>query len=269
MSPEPLFSAALNKGQALLSESHELALHWQPDVTTRTLIDEARTTGYLGRATEKRIQDLVRVFSRRYMHGQPAPAEHLHQLASQLPVTGLFTEICLIHAAAAHPELDIFIREVYWPAYYASQRDLSKDAAREFFAEAQQKGRIQGEWSEGLLIRTARRLTGTLTEFGLLGAPNGPGVRPIRPFQPRSETLVYLAYWFREQGLDIAALLTHSHWQLLGLKPAEVLPTLRRLALHDWFTVLTAGDLLRLEWHYPTTAALLDDLTKRRVHAIA
>jgi hypothetical protein len=269
MRPEPLFSAALNKGQALLSETHQLASHWHPDVTTRTLIDEARTTGYLGRATENRIQDLVRVFSRRYMHGQPPAAAHLHQLARQLPVTGLFAEICLIHTAAAHPELDSFIREVYWPAYYASQRDLSKDAARDFFAAAQQQGRIQGEWSEGLLVRTARRLTGTLTEFGLLGAPSGPGVRPIRPFQPRAETLVYLVYWLREHGLDMPELLAHPHWQLLGLKPAEVLPTLRRLALHNWFTVLTAGDLLRLEWHYPTTAALLDDLTQRRVHATA
>ena len=110
MSSEPLFSAALNKGQALLSESHQLAIHWQPGVTTRTLIDEARNTGYLGRGTEKRIQDLVRVFSRRYMHGRPLPAAHLHQLAGELPVTGLFTEICLIHTAAAHPELDAFIR---------------------------------------------------------------------------------------------------------------------------------------------------------------
>lgn len=269
MSSEPLFSAALNKGQALLSESHQLSLHWHPDVTTRALINEARTTGYLGRATENRIQDLVRVFSRRYRHGQPQPVAHLHQLAVELPVNGVFTEICLIHTAAAHPELDLFIREVYWPAYYASRRDLSKDDARDFFAEAQQKGRIQGEWSKGLLVRTARRLAGTLTEFGLLGAPDRSGVRLIRSFQPRSETLVYLLYWLREQGLNMPLLITHPHWQLLGLKPSEVLPTLRRLALHNWFTVLTAGDLLRLEWHYPTTAALLDDLTQRRVHAIA
>ena len=269
MSSEPLFSAALNKGQALLSESHQLAIHWHSGVTTRTLIEEARTTGYLGRATENRIQDLVRVFSRRYMQGQLPPVAHLHQLATQLPVTGLFTEICLIHTAAAHPELDTFIREVYWPTSYAGRRDLSKDAARDFFAEAQQKGRIQGEWSEGLMVRTARRLTGTLTEFGLLGAPDRAGVRLIRPFQPRPETLVYLTYLFREQGLDMTTLLAHPHWQLLGLRPADVLPTLRRLALHDWFTVLTAGDLLRLEWHYPTTAALLDDLSQRRLLATA
>lgn len=91
MSETPLFSAALNKGQALLPEVYQLARHWQPTSTSRALTHEALNTGYLGRATEKHIRDVVAVFNRRFMRGQPQPAAYLHQLAAQLPVAGLFT----------------------------------------------------------------------------------------------------------------------------------------------------------------------------------
>lgn len=269
MSKDLLFTAALNKGQALLPEMHQLAQHWQPGITARELAQQALATGYLGRATEARIRDVVAVFSRRFLRGQPQPAAYLHELAQHLPVTGLFTEVCLLHTAAAHPELLVFLQEVYWPAHYAGRPSLPKEAAQEFLHQAQKLGRTGSDWSEGLTERTARRLTGTLTEFGLLGAPDRQGIRLLRPFQPHPETVVYLAYWLRELKLDVRALIAHPLWQVLGLRAGDVLPTLRRLALHNWLTVLTAGDLLRLEWHYSSPTALLHDLTQRSLHAVA
>lgn len=235
----------------------------------RELTQEALATGYLGRATEARIRDVVAVFSRRFLRGQPQPAGHLHELAQHLPATGLFAEVCLLHTAVAHPELLVFLQEVYWPAHFAGRHDLPKEAAQDFLHEAQKMGRTGSSWSEGLTKRTARRLTGTLTEFGLLGAPDRQGLRPMRPFQPHPETVVYLAYWLRELNLDVPSLLAHPLWQVLGLRANDVLPALRRLALHNWLTVLTAGDLLRLEWNYPSTTALLHDLTQRSIHAVA
>jgi hypothetical protein len=269
MSKTQLFTAALNKGQALLPEVHQLAQHWQPGITARKLAQEALAAGYLGRATEARIRDVVAVFSRRFMRGQPQPVVHIHELAQQLPTAGIFTEVCLLHTAAAHPELLVFLQEVYWPAHYASRRDLPKEVAQDFLREAQKLGRTGSDWSEGLTERTARRLTGTLTEFGLLGAPDRQGIRLLRSFQPHPETVVYLAYWLRELHLDVPALLAHPLWQVLGLQSADVLPALRRLTLHNWLTVLSAGDVLRLEWTYPTTTALLHDLTHRSIYAVA
>lgn len=269
MSNELIFTASLNKGQALLPEVHQLAQQWRPGINARDLAQQALSTGSLGRATESRIRDIVAVFNRRYMRGQPQPAAHLHELAKSLSITGLFAEVCLLHTAVAHAELLVFLQEVYWPAHYAGRPDQNKEAAQDFLLEAQKLGRTGGPWSEGLTERTAQRLNGTLTEFGLLGLPDRQGTRAIRPFQPRPETLVYLAYWLRELNIDVPSLVAHPLWQVLGLRQSDVLPTLRRLALHNWLTVLTAGDLLRLEWNYPTTTALLHDLTQRSIHAVA
>lgn len=269
MSQDLLFTAALNKGQALLPEMHQLAQQWRAGVTARELTAEALAAGYLGRATETRIRDVVALFSRRFLRGQPPPAEHLHELARHLPATGLFAEVCLLHTAATHPELLAFLREVYWPAHYAGRREMPKEVMQQFLHEAQQLGRTGSPWSAGLTERTARRLAGTLTEFSLLGAPDRQGVRLLRPFHPRPETVVYLAYWLRAQRLDVPALLAHPLWQVLGLRPGDVLPTLRRLALHQWLTVLTAGDLLRLEWTYSSPTAFLHDLSQRSLHAVA
>lgn len=269
MPTESLFSAALNKGQALLSESYQLALHWHPGVSSQELAREALATGYLGRATESRIRDVVAVFARRFMRGRPQPALYLHQVAQHLSVTGVFAEMCLLHTAAAHPELLVFLQEVYWPAHYAGRQALPKEAMQDFLQEAQKMGRTGAEWSAGLTERTARRLAGTLTEFGLLGTPNRQGTRALRPFQPHPETVVYLAYWLHELNFDVPALLVHPLWQAIGLRPADVLPTLRRLAPHSWLTVLVSGDLLRFEWTYPTTTAFLHDLTHRSLYAVA
>jgi len=163
MSKVTLFTAALNKGQGLLSEVHQLAQHWRPGITVRELAYDALATGYLGRATEARIRDVVAVFNRRFLRVVPQPVEHLHELALHLPVSGLFTEVCLLHTAAAHPELLAFLNEIYWPAHYAGRHELPKEAAQEFLQEAQNRGRTGSTWSEGLTERTARRLTGTLT----------------------------------------------------------------------------------------------------------
>lgn len=263
------FSAALNKGQALLPETFQLALHWHQGETPQQLAEDALRKGYLGRATEKRIKDLVTVFARRYMRPPAKPVAHLHVLASHSAITGLFEEACLIHTMAAHPELAAFIREIYWPNRYEGRSGITIEIVRAFLYDAVQQGRTERPWSEGLLLRTAQRLAGTLTEFKLVGTPDRHGMRPLSSFQPQIETLAYLAYWLHDQGFDAQNIIRHPSWQLLGIQPLDVLPSLRRLALHNWMSVLTAGDLISLEWHYPTTLELINEITQRRLRPTA
>ncbi len=262
MAPLALFTSSLNKGQALLSETRLLALHWQPGLPPRTLADEALRTGYLGRATEKRVRDVVSVFRRRYLSDYLPAAAALNRLYQAEATRGsreLFDQVALLHTAIAHPELGAFLTEVYWPQRFEGREGMTMEAATEFLISAQRTGRTATQWTEGLTERTGRRLMGTLTEFGLLSKPDRAGRRRFPGFHLLDGTLLYLAHWLREQIADATTLAHHPAWNLLGVRHLDVLPTLRRLGAANYFTLLTVGDLTRLEWRLPSALIFLDD----------
>ena len=126
--------------------------------------------GVISRATALRVKDIVqRVFAYRYLKNGATPAQHLKLLLEQNIRPPVLQHTLLIHTARAHPVLHDFICEVYWAKYAAGATHITRQDALDFLVRATDMGIIEPPWSETMMLRVARYLTGCLTDFLLAG----------------------------------------------------------------------------------------------------
>ncbi len=245
------YSTELSKGQGMVEETRALLELWQPGVSVVELKRRARDRGALGRATALRVEDIVgRVFARRYLHGDPPPAQHLRALAEYGVSWRDLTPILFIYTARAHPILADFVTQVYWPRYAAGATTIARQHAIDFIDRAASDGKIAPAWSTTMTLRVARYLTGCLTDFGLTGTDRA-GVRPLQTFRLDDLTALFLAHELHFSGTGDSAIVAHPDWQLFGLEYRDVVRVLDRVARRH-FIAQFAGDLVRITWTYRT-----------------
>lgn len=245
------YSTELSKGQGMVSETVALLNLWHPSMSVAELKSAAVREGVIGRATALRVQDIVgRVFARRYLCDGAKPALHIKSLLELGVPSKNLTQIFLIHTTRAHSILHDFITEIYWPKYTAGVREVSRQDAMAFLERATNNGLISPPWSENMMLRVARYLTGCLTEFQLAGKDHR-GKREILPFAINPLTALYLSHEIHFSGLSEDALTMHDNWGLFGLEPLDVRYVLERVSTGH-FIPQFSGDLIRISWKYKT-----------------
>ncbi len=142
--------------------------------------------------------------------------------------------------------------------------EISRDDALRFLEGASATGRIPGRWSDIVMLRVARYLTGCLTDFGLTG-DDRQGIRPIMPFRIDPLTAVYLVHELHFKGCPDQAILEQPDWSLFGLTPFDTLEELKRTANLGKFIVQSSGDLLRISWTYKCMEDCLHDIAQHEL----
>jgi len=245
------YTTALSKGQGMIPETIALLNIWNPGMSVPDLKSKAVSEGIIGRATALRVQDIVgRVFAARYLRKDCRPALRLKQLIESSVAPKDLNQIFLIHTARVHTVLHDFITELYWPKYTAGAPYITRSDALGFLEQAADIGRISPRWSETIMLRVARYLTGCLTDFQLAGENRG-GKRDLRPFTIEPLTTLYLAHDLHFDGFGDTALVRHEDWRLFGLEPYEVEKTLERVG-NGHLIPQFSGDLVRITWTYKT-----------------
>ncbi len=249
--PRGKYRTALSKGQGIVPETLALLNLWEPSMNAVDLKAAALSEGVIGRATALRVKDIVgRVFAARYLCDDAKPALRLKNLLELGAAPRDLNPILLIHTARVHAELHDFITEVYWPKYAGGARHVARQDALDFLERAANNGLISPRWSDTMMFRVARYLTGCLTDFQLAGKDRA-GKREIQPFAIEPLTTLYLAHDIHFSGFSDNALIDHEDWRLFGLEPYEVRRTLERAA-GDHFIPQFSGDVIRIDWKYKT-----------------
>lgn len=259
MSNQRRYTTELSKGQGMISETLVLLDLWDPSMSVADLKTTAVREGVIGRATTIRVKDIVgRVIGKRYLCDDGKPARRLKQLLD-LGVPGkTLSQLFLIYTARAHPALHDFITQVYWPRYSAGVKTIRRSDALDFLEHAVNNGVITPRWSDTMMLRVARYLTGCLTDFQLAGDDRA-GRRELIPFSIQPLTTLYLAHEIHFSGFSDNALLEHEDWGLFGLGPMDVRQVLERVATGHYIPQYS-GDLVRIAWQYTTMQEALSGI---------
>jgi hypothetical protein len=254
------YTTELSKGQGAISETLTLLEYWERGMSADELATEAVERGALGRSTETRTRDLVtRVFARRYLVDEGRPARVLQTLRGQVPLSVL-KQFMLVYTARQHDILHDFITEVYWPKYEAGADQISRSDARSFIEEAHAMGMIDPGWSETMIVRVARYLAGTLSDFGFL-EDSRKSTRDIQSVRVDRPLVVYLPYEIHFDGYSDNSILEHPDWALFGLMQEDIVRRLKQASYDGHFIIQYSGELLRLSWEHESLEECL--------HAIA
>ncbi|WP_240518755.1 BrxA family protein [Leptolyngbya sp. BC1307] len=258
---ESLYTARLQAGLGLISETKSLLLLWKPDMTVPELYRSALESGMFPSVTARRLRNIVvECFATRYLVDGAAPAKHLQKLLPGLTRSDL-QQLLLLFTCRTNAILADFIYQIYWPRYEAGDHKIHNETARAFIEQAIDDGKTVKRWSDKTIRRTASHVTGCCADYGLL--EDGPRrKRKFLPFHITDLMTVYLAYDLHHRGFSDKALLNHPDWALFGLDWDEVLAALKRLALDGWFLLQAGGEVVRISWKYPNMEAVCDVLAE-------
>jgi hypothetical protein len=243
------YTTELSKGQGMIQETLAILDLWSPAMDTAELKAAAVKEGVITRATALRVQDIVgRVFASRYLRDDARPARRIKQLLELGFPANRLNQIFLIHTARAHDVLHDFICETYWAKYAAGSHQITRSDALAFLDRAAINGIIAPRWSDTMMLRVARYITGCLSDFQLAGADRG-GKREILPFKIDRLTALYLAHEIHFSGASDNTLLAHDDWRLFGMEPMDVRYEMERVS-QGHFIPQFSGDLLHITWDY-------------------
>ena len=79
---DAIYTQALSKGGALLPETRTLLCAWRPGEPGAEFANRVLREDLLGHATARRVLDIVRVFTLRFLTPTDAPARHLRVAGS-------------------------------------------------------------------------------------------------------------------------------------------------------------------------------------------
>jgi hypothetical protein len=245
------YTTELSKGQGMIPETLALLQLWEPSMSVAELKSAALKEGVIGRATALRVQDIVgRVFASRYLRNGAKPALNLKRLLELGITPNQLNQVFFVYTARAHDVLHDFITDTYWSKYAAGAAQITRQDALDFLERATNNGIISPRWSETMMLRVARYLTGCLTDFQLTGDDHG-GRREIIPFKIQAITTLVLAHDIHFSDFSDNALLEHEDWRIFGLEPVDVKFELDRVA-GGHFIPQFSGDLMRITWNYKT-----------------
>jgi BrxA len=243
------YTQALAKGGALLAETRILLQAWRPGEENAAFGERILREDLLGRATARRVLDIVRVFTLRFLTPTDAPARCLQALVAGNAPRELYSDLVFYYTALRDDLLRDFVVQRYWPAVREGRLTLSNHEVRSLILDAELDGRIRAPWSAEIKRDMAGRVMIALTEFGLL-TEFKPAKREILPYRPADVTLAYLAYLLHGEGVTDASLAEQPAWTLFGLEPQDVWNRLDALAGDGWFIVQRAGQVVRITWTY-------------------
>lgn len=258
------YTTELSKGQGMIQETMAILKIWNPSMSVAELKSLAVKEGVTGRATALRVRDIVgRVFASRYLCEEVKPAQNIKLLLELGVSPNKLNQIFFIYTTRAHDVLHDFISEVYWAKYSAGTTHITRQDALDFLVRAVNNGIITPHWSETIMLKVARYLTGCLTDFQLTGKNQG-GKREILPFRIYPITTVYLAYSIHFTGLSENAIIEHDDWRLFGLEPMDVRYELERAA-NGHFITQFSGDLVRISWKHKTMEEALRGISAKEL----
>jgi Putative inner membrane protein (DUF1819) len=254
------YTQALSRGGALLDETRLLLRAWQPGESFAALTERVRREDTLGRATARRVSDIVRVFTTRFLTPSDAPARHLRDLVVKNAPRQIFGDLVFYYTALQDDLLRDFTVLHYWPAVREGRITFTPQDVRHLILEAEQDGRIRSPWPSAIKRDMAARVLNTLTDFGLFHLIK-ISVCEVAPYRPADGTIVYMSYLLHTNGITDSSLAEHSAWALFGLQAEDVWNRLEVLAGDGWFIIQRAGQVVRITWKYQS----MEDA----VHAIA
>jgi hypothetical protein len=192
MTPHARYTIAICKGSALLSETKALLRAWRPGEPLSSFTSRVLRDDVLGRATAYRVKDIVRrVFARRFLVPDSAPAEHLKALIRHGHGGRIFSDICLLYAARNDDLLRDVIVRLFWPALADGRLELSVEDVVEFIRGAENEGLMLAPWSEQVKIKVARGLVKALVDFRYLREV-GRRRRETVVYRPTDPLVTYL-----------------------------------------------------------------------------
>lgn len=209
-SPEPIYTSRIIKASALIADTKVLLAEWDLGRSVAENLDRARRENIFGKASRKRVEDILVIFRQRYFDNTDVGAALVTLTQNAAPAQWI-NPLLYFFSAQNDRTLRGIVVEVLYPRHLAGYTDLPIDYVVRAIRNWVTEGKTTTAWNENTVLRVARGLMATLRDFGVLqGAVN----KRLTPIYLPTPSFALIALWLQQRERSGHLVLHSDDWRL-------------------------------------------------------
>lgn len=253
-SPEPIYTSRIIKASALIADTKVLLAEWDLGQSVAENLDRARRENIFGKASRKRVEDILTIFRQRYFDDADVGTALVTLTQSGAPAQWM-DPLLYFFSAQNDCTLRDFVAEVLYPRHLAAYTDLPVQVAVRAVRNWVAEGKTTTPWNDRTIERVAQGLMATLRDFGVLqGAVN----KHLTPIYLPTPSFALIAFWLQQRERSGHLVLQSDDWRLFFLPVEGVERFFIEAHQEHLLTYHAAGSVVRIEFPVadPSTARL-------------
>jgi len=243
-SPDPTYTSRIIKASALIADTKVLLAGWDLDQSVAENLDRARRENIFGKASRKRVKDILLIFRQRYFDDTDVGTALVTLTQNDAPAQWIDPLLYFFSAQNDRTLRDIVV-EVLYPRHLAGYTDLPVQvvvrAVRHWVAE----GKTTTPWGDNTIMRVARNSVAALRDFGVLqGAVN----KRLTPIYLPTPSFALIALWLQQRERSGHLVLQSDDWRLFFLPVEGVERFFVEAHQEHLLTYHAAGSVIRIEF---------------------
>jgi hypothetical protein len=239
-----VYASKIIKAGALLADTKTLLALWDSAATKTENLKRFRSQNLFGKASRARVDDILGIFSQRYLSDESVLNSLTCFVNERLPTDAL-NRVLYFHACQADHLLHDVVVAVLYDFHMRGRDEISQIEIQRIISQWVAAGKTTEDWSGSTIERVTQGLLSALRDFGVLtGAVNK---RLAAIFLP-TEAFAYVAYYLWQRFRSGQVLLQSDEWKLFMLSP----PVVERLFLEAHKNGLleyhAAGSVIRIDF---------------------
>ncbi len=241
---QPIYTSRIIKASALLADTKLLLAEWDLHRPVADNLDRARRENIFGKASRKRIEDILLIFRQRYFDDADVGAALVTLAQGGAPV-GWLDPLLYFFAAQNDRTLRDMVVEVIYPRHLAGYSDLPLEVVTRALRGWVVEDKTTAAWNDETTGRVARGLVATLRDFGVLhGAVN----KRIAPIYLPDPSFALVAYWLQGRERSGDRVVRSDDWKLFFLPIDGVERFFIEAHQEHLLTYYAAGSVVRIEF---------------------
>lgn len=241
---DPIYTSRIIKASALIADTKVLLSEWDLDQPVEANLEQARRQNIFGKASRKRIQDILTIFRQRYFD-LPDVGAALVTLTQEGAPSQWIDPLLYFFSAQNDRTLRDVVLEVLYPRHKRGTSEVPVEvvvhAIRNWIAE----GKTTTAWSDATVRRVARGVMATLRDFGVL---EGQLHKRLSPAYLPTPAFALIAHWLLDREGAGNLVLNSEAWRLFFLDVSGVerfFVEAHQLHLLEYYA---AGSIIRIEF---------------------
>ena len=243
-SSKPIYTSRIIKASALIADTKVLLSEWDLEQSVVENLDRARRENIFGKASRKRVEDVLRIFRQRYFDDMDVGATLVTLAQGEAPAQWL-DPLLYFFATQNDRTLRDIVVEVIYPRQMAGYTDLPKEiivhAIRNWVAEE----KTTTQWGEETIARVARNSMAALRDYGVL---QGTVHKRIAPIYLPTPAFALVALWLQGRERSGDRVLRSDDWKLFFLPVEGVERFFIEAHQEHLLTYHAAGSVVRIEF---------------------
>lgn len=241
---DALYTSRLIKATALIPDTKALLAVWDLSQDERTNFDHARRMKLVGKASRKRVEDIVYIFRQRYFK-DPEVGQALVTLVQGSVPAQWVDPLLYYYTVQNDSTLRAIVLEIVAQRRLSGYTDLPLEHVVRALGDWVAEGKTVDKWGEDTILHVAQHALATLRDFGIL---EGRSMKSITPLYLPIESFTFLAFDLWQRGRSGERVLHSPEWNLFFLPTQGVERFFLEAHQERLLAYYAAGSMIRLEF---------------------